>query len=504
MSSKSASLTEKTGVVVFSRIITTVIDLVVAVAIVNLLSKTDFAVLGYMLMVHELARNFATLGFPESVFYYFERVSGGARKGFVLQTIAILLATGLITALLIIGLSYVVPSLLTQWEGDAVSAVQKYLPFIAFVALFEIPTWPTTNILLASDNQRGAAWYEMLTSLLLFGCLVIPLALGYPLQVAVFGLMVYSIVRFLGSIVAINLILPEQAIQREITIREQSYFSIPLGISSYVNKINRYIDKFVVSILLTGTAYAEYTVGAQEVPIIRVIPLAVGSVLISKYVNFQLDSKKEELLQLWYKGIKKVSLIVVPLTILSIVVASDFISLLFEKGETSYQAAVLPFQIYNLMLLIRVTHYGGILQAFGDTKGVLYLSINLLVANAILSVPLTMWLGITGTALSTVIAFYYNGYLMLSRIGGHLEIPAWRVLPLGPYSKILGIAVLVGVVVWWARVSFIGEESVVAGLSAAIVAYMMLFLIVGTLTKVIEREDWNTLLNWLKFDFLFK
>ena len=63
MSSKSnistTSLTEKTGVVVFARIITTVVDLALAIAVVRLLSKTDFAIMGYILMIHEVARNVA-------------------------------------------------------------------------------------------------------------------------------------------------------------------------------------------------------------------------------------------------------------------------------------------------------------------------------------------------------------------------------------------------------------------------------------------------------------
>ena len=72
MSSKSnissTSLTEKAGVFVFARITTTVIDLALAITVVRLLSKTDFAIMGYILMIHEVARNVAVLGFPDSVF----------------------------------------------------------------------------------------------------------------------------------------------------------------------------------------------------------------------------------------------------------------------------------------------------------------------------------------------------------------------------------------------------------------------------------------------------
>ncbi|NBC04909.1 MAG: oligosaccharide flippase family protein [Bacteroidetes bacterium] len=285
-------------------------------------------------------------------------------------------------------------------------------------------------------------------------------------------------------------------------MRRQVNFSLPLGLSALVNKINRFVDKFVVSILLPVAAYAEYTIGAQEVPIIRVIPFAVGSVLISRYVEFQLESKKEELLELWYKGIQKVSLLVVPLTILSIIVASDLIAIIAESEGTSYRNAVLPFQIYNLIVLVRVTHYGSILQAFGDTRGVFYLSINLVVANLILSIPLTMLYGINGTALGTLLANLYNWYITLRRIGVHMELPARKVLPFPYYLKVLGVSVLTAVPIWYGRDILISEANSVLGLSISIIAYLLLFSILGTLMKVITSDDWSQLKNWLQLKFL--
>lgn len=501
--SKEASLSEKTGVVVFARIVTTVIDLAIVIATIQLLSKTDFAVMGYLLMVHEVARNLATLGFPESVFYYFERVTKNARKAFVLQTTGILFLMGLVAGVAVLGVAYFAPALLSNWELSNITTVQGLLPIMALITVLEVPTWPVTNILLASDRQKDSSWYEMITSVLTFTCLVGPLFFGYSLTTAVYGLLIYGVIRFVGSIIWMMVVLPKRVEKDSgIPLKEQFNFSIPLGFSSLVNKINRYVDKFVVSILLTATAYAEYTIGAQEVPIIRVIPFAVGSVLISRYVNLQLESKKEELLDLWYRGIEKVSLMVLPLTILSIVIATDLISLIAESEGTSYQNAVIPFQIYNLIVLVRVTHYGSILQAFGDTKGVMYLSINLVIANILLSIPLTMWLGINGTALSTLLANLYNWYITLRRIGGHLDLKASKVLPFDYYLKVLGTAILVGVPVWMSRFYLFSEEQILIGLGWSIPVYLILFGLAGTFFGVITSKEWKQLRDWLSLKFL--
>lgn len=503
MSKKSASLSEKAGVVVFARIVTTVIDLAIVIATIQILSKTDFAIIGYLLMIHEIARNLATLGFPESVFYYFERLGGSARKGFTLQTTAILGATGLVSGLFILLVSYFAPNLLAAWDPESIDTIQYLLPFMALVAVLEIPTWPVTNVLLAIDRQKDSAWYEMSTSLLTFGMLVGPLALGYGLEIAVYGLVGYAIIRFIGSWIWMRIVLPEGKLSdSEITAKEQANFSLPLGLSSLVNKINRYVDKFVVSVLLPAAAYAEYTIGAQEVPIIRVIPFAVGSVLISRYVSLQLDEKKEELLELWYKGVEKLSLLVIPLTILSIIIASDLISLIAESEGTDYQNAVLPFQIYNLIVLMRVTHYGSILQAFGDTKGVFYLSLNLVAANIVLSVPFTIMFGITGTAAATLLANMYNWYITLRRIGKHMELPARKVLPFPFYFKVLTTSVIVALPVWYLRIITVGEEQVIIGLILSILSFLVCFAALGTLLKIITPDDWKKLKNWLMMKFL--
>jgi len=501
---RNDSLSEKTGVVVFARILTTVVDLLTAVAIIQILSKTDFAIIGYLLMIHEVARNLAVLGFPESIFYYFERVSKDARWAFVVQTCSLLLAAALVAALAVFGVKFIAPYLLGNWPEASVEAVKQFLPVMALIAFFEIPTWPTTNILLAADRQKDSAWYEILTSMLSFVALVVPLWMGYSLETALYGLAGYAIVRFVGSFIWIWLVLPEKHLSgSEISVKSQVSFSVPLGMSSLVNKINRYIDKFVVSLLLIDTAYAEYSVGAQEVPIIRVIPFAVGSVLISRYVSLQMESKKEELLELWYKGIRKVSLLVLPLTVMVIVVAGDLISLLFESEGTSYEAAVLPFQIYNLIILIRITHYGSILQAFGDTKGVLLMSINLLAANLVLSIPMTYFFGIIGTALSTLIANIYNWYMILRRIGGHMDLPARKVLPFPFFFRVLGVSVLAGVIVWSVRHAWIGADQDILGLSVGMTVFLLLFAVMGTVLKVISSEDWQQFRNWISLKFLW-
>ncbi len=491
-----SSLSDKVSVVVFARVITTLIDLITGVAVVRLLSKSDVAVMSFILVTYHTVRLMATLGFPESIFYFFERVQEGARRTLAYQTIGMLGVMAGLGALVMWGISTGAPSILSNWADYELGAVQTLLPIVALVALLEIPTWPFDNLMLAADRQRDAAWYQVLTSLMMFAGLIGPMLLGYPLQTAIQGLLVYAVLRFVLSMVWINRVLPRSTDTLPTgLLKEQIAFSIPLGASSLVGRLNKQVDKFVVSTLLPATALAHYTVGAQEIPIVTVVPYAVGAVLISRFVRLEQADQKAELLQLWYKGIEKVTLLVVPTAIFFIATAPDFIRVVFGPG---YEAAVVPFQIYGLIVLHRVAQYGSILQAFGDTRSILRITSILLLTNIVLSVPFTFAFGIIGTALSTFVSNMVSWTLALYAIGKHLGVRPSKVLPFPFYLRVLGLAAACGGSIWVLRHLILPVHGAGVGLTWTTLLYLILFAGLGTVFNLITRADWGVALGFLK------
>lgn len=499
--STNASLADKAGVVVFARLVTTIMDITLAIVLVRLLTKGDFVVISFLLLVYETAKYLATLGFPDSVFYFFERIGTNARAGFALQTAGILVGTALVAGLVMVGLVPWLPALLSEWAPDNVAMVGSLLPVMALVAILEIPTWPVNNLMLAADRARSASWYSLMNSALTFAAIIGPIALGYGLPVAIWCLLAYSVIRLLVSIVWMWRILPRfETMPPRGMVRQQVGFAIPIGLSALVARINRNADKFIVSFFLPESIVAIYLIGATEIPLVKVIPFAVGSVLISRFVQFQMDDKRDELRELWYKGIEKVSLIVLPLTFVFITFAPEWMVLLFgEKME----AAAVPFRIYSLIILLRVTSYGSILQAFGDTKSVLRLSLSLLGLNVLFSVPATLYFGIIGTASAAVVANYVNLGFTLRMIGRHMGLPWHQVLPLKAYVRILALAVGSAAIVFALKSVLMTEAGPRVILLTYVPVYGAAFLLIGRRTGIVSDSDWGQLKSWLKLRFLF-
>ena len=498
------SLASKVSVVVFSRILTAIIDWSVLVIVVNLITDTELGILSFLLVVYEIAKNIATLGFPESIFYYFEKLAKNLRKAFAIQTTVILFITASIAAIGILVGEWLVPYFLTEFTPENVQIIQEYLPFIALIVVLEVPTWPVHNILLAIGRQREAGWYQIITSIFSFSAIVVPLWLGYPFLDVIYGLLIYATIRFIGSFIWVSLVIPKGPIRtREVSIKEQVEFSVPLGISSLVSQFNKNIDKLVVLWFFSETVAANYQVGANEIPILRVIPFAVGSVLISRYVNFSLSNKKEELLSLWHRSIEKVAALIIPLVILSVVLAEEIVPILYEGGGVDYSRAIIPFQIYNLIILIRVAHYGSMLQAFGDTKGVLRLSVTLLLLNLVLSIPATYLFGIVGTAAATFVANFINWYFTLKKIGGHLQIPFYKVLPLIKYFRILFLSLIIAIpVFYWKENTSSGFETYEVLLISS-TAFIVVYLCLGTVFRILSKSDWKLFFNAITLKFFW-
>ncbi len=501
MINQSASLKDKASVVVFSRVLGSLVELATIIFLVRMLTETDFAIVSMLLLVYESAKYFATLGFPDSVFYFFERVAKGARRAFALQTCAIMLFTGTLAALLILIFNSFLPVYLSEWSPESVSIARDLMPVMALIAFFEIPTWPVNNIMLASDRQKDASLYQLLNGILTLMAMVVPLMLGYTFDVAIWSLLGYSVLRFLISLVWVLRILPAstEKMYKGVAM-EQVKFAIPIGLSSLVSRLNRYADKFIVSFFVAEEAFAIYMVGAQEVPLVKVIPFAIGSVLISRFVALYRDLKKEEFLELWHKSVQKTGMIVIPLSVMFIVVASEFILLLFGAG---YEGAVLPFQIYTLIILIRVAHYGAVLQAFGDTGNIVRLSINLLVSNIVLTIPLTYYFGIIGAVSGTLIANLYNWVVVLHVIGKHLNLPWYKVIPFGNYFRVLFASVLAGMVIFGAGLLITIDHTAIV-LIVKVALYLVLFLVGGHLFGVISGSDRRYLLDIIQLKFIFR
>lgn len=486
--SDERSLSDKASVVILSNILTTLIETVYGVVLFVVLSVTEAAVLGLLLLVFNVTKQLAHMGFPDSIFYFFGKLGKGARRGFALQTLAIVGATSLLGAAAILGLAHTAPLWLAKWSPEAVELVRSQLPWLALVAILEFPTWPVPNVMLATDRPRHSAAYNVMMSVMAVAFVLTPGLLGWGLSWVVYGMVAYAAVRFVITMAWMMAILPKERAPMPTGVwREQVAFAMPLGFNAFANRLNKYLDKAVVARMLPESASAFYTLATYDVPFIPAIPMGLGALLITRYIELWTAGKKQETVVLWHKAIHKASLAVLPVSVAAIAVAPDLFPVAIKPEAAG---AVLPFQIFCLAMLTRPAKFSAMLQAHGDTRTQFTSTLVSLAVNLSLSIPFTMWFGLAGTATATLIAMIVMRVHVLVVIGRHIETGLRGVMPWGDYLRTLAVAAATGVAVFTLRHLSLPSEASAVGATMVLASYVPIYLGVGWLTGAIRSDDW--------------
>jgi O-antigen/teichoic acid export membrane protein len=483
------SLTKKAGVVTISRAVTITAQLLATIILTRSLPKEDFSLISFLLLVYATVQTFGQLGLPDSVFYFFEKLPKENRKSITLLIGKLLLYFALTgTAVLF----------LIGWLGaskEGFHEARMLLWVFMLLLIFELPTILLPNVLIALDKAKNAAWLNVIVGISQFLAITLPVLFNQPVAVIAYGLLAYGFGRMLFSAaIFFRQFKGERSVPLpKGIIRELFSYSVPLSIAQIFWSINRQIDKYVVQWFLPVTVFAEYTVGAWEIPIIPTIAYSVASVMMPQLVNYHLKGEKEKLLSLWFSSIRKVSVIVLPLVMVFIVTADEFIVMLFSE---EYINAALPFRIYSLILLQRVASYSSMQKAIGSTKYITYAAIYVFMINGVLCIPLVLWLGVAGPPLASVAANTFTWWYSLSKIQKALKVTFREVFPIAQYLKTLAVAALPALPLFLLKNQL--DMAVSLKFTLTVVLYLAGYLLLARLTRVIGQEDWDRMLRAVK------
>lgn len=483
-------LAHKAGAVVMGRIAAAAAEVVLPILMVHLLDKVSVAVLAYLLLLYGTVATIAATGLPESVLYFLvgltadERRSTVRRIGLVLAGIGALAAVGFL-AYWVVG----------RWTGGG--AAIGYLPWLIPYVLADLPVRLMPHLLVAENRHRWSAWWSAGDSAAQLVAVLVPAALGLPLWVPLAALTGLSFGKLALLVAAVRRFYPRAPRSRTpapVSAGALLRYALPLGLSEIASILNQRFDRFLVMGVFSEEQFAEYFVGAWQIPVITIIPFAVGNVLMPRLAELYRERRGGDALALWHRSIEKVSLIILPFAAVFLVGAEETIGLLFGAD---YAAAAPVFRIYTLVMLGRVAAYGNVLAAAGRTRAVLIATTAGLLANVLLSVPLVYLVGFTGAAWGTVLAFVVIVAWYLREAGAASGVPFSRSFPWVAWARVLLLAAAAAA----PALAFKLLVPVPPGIGLAVEAVLVLgtFAALGSALGLIRRADWAYIRDWLTF-----
>ncbi|MBZ0234598.1 MAG: lipopolysaccharide biosynthesis protein [Deltaproteobacteria bacterium] len=478
------------AVYVAARSLAGMLLLVTYVIALHKYSEIEFRYVAAVLLVYETAIALGSLGLPDAVFYFIGKTP--ERAAAIVRQVSTLLLGAAIPVTLVGAIAAVVMS---DAEVDLVAAI----PWLALVILIELPTQPAVNQLIAHGYAGTASALYFAFAALRTGAAVAPLVLPVSVTIIPVAMAVLGISRLAAHLAILWKLYPLAPAEKwfdKLQMKTILLWAIPAGLAATVGKINPQVDKYTVKLMLGGEVFSHYTAAALEIPLVTMIPYAIGAVMQVRYVRLFAQGNLVELRSLWYSNVEKTIAVVLPLAVLLIVTGPEVVLLLASEKHAA--GATVPFQIFTVVLLHRVAAYGPMLQATNQTPVLVKTSLLILGSNLILTVPCVLLFGAYGAAIATVVANVPAWLVTLDRIGNAMGGGTSIALPWRFYLRGLLVTGGLGLGLWLAR-PYLHGMSTAARLGAMSGIYIGAYLVVGRLTRVLTAADLVQLRRWVTF-----
>jgi O-antigen/teichoic acid export membrane protein len=221
-------------------------------------------------------------------------------------------------------------------------------------------------------------------------------------------------------------------------MRKHLGYALPFAAAVLVEMLQSNLHLYVVSARLTPAAFAIYSIGCLQIPMVDFMTTSTANVMMVRMSSYIREQRHGEALELWWDTSRKLAIVFVPLVGVLIVTAGSLIPGLFTE---KYSGSVPLFMVWSVLMLFPALMTNGVLRVFADTKFIIKLNlIKLLIIAAGINIFITTF-GMMGAVLITLLAMATAKIVALDRISKLLRCSWHDVLPWRQLARIGAISV---------------------------------------------------------------
>ena len=432
-----------------------------AILLVRFLAPSAWNIIALGLSVYLVAVTIGSLNLEHSILFFLPQLTQHQTNRLLHQTVNLLRLSGFTC-----GAGIVLVQASTGVLGTMGIAV-----CLACAVACELPTVVMTPTFIARGEERYASMWGSSHALIQFLALMIPTLCGFGATGIAYGLATSGLIRLTSFTVVFRRYVNGERVHTPGLLKRQLYFCAPLGVALAAGVLTRSIDKWLVAWhepLKVGI----YSIAAFEVPILAVLPYAGGAAIAVSMVTMFHNDQVSSAHSVWWNQARMMSLVVVPLTVGLVVIAPELFEILFSH---SYRTSVLPFQIFTLIGLHRVTEYGAVLRAAGRSVEIVYSSLILLGSNLVFGYIGLQVHGLVGLTMGSVLAFSIAWVWILIRLKNVFDVSMRHVFPWSAWGSSVVISCVTAAVAFYlskggdsAESRLVIKLTVMGGMAAAV------------------------------------
>lgn len=484
MEEKKLNLISDTLTLTTSKVLTAAISMVSTMLLARFRTLEEYGTYSQLLLVVNLFTSIFMLGLPNCLNFFLARADTPEdRRKFlsIFYTLDTLLSVieGVILLL-------ATPLLCSYFKNPA---IQTFWYFLLFYPWANIISSTIDNLLIVYRKVHTLMLYRLLYSISFLGIIVLVQLVGsnftayiilYVVLLAGFAWLVYYIARRLAG--GLHILFDQKMVVQILKL------SIPLGLSSIVGTLSIELDKLLIGYMMDTEQLAIYTNAAKELPF-TMVASSITAVLMPQLAKLIKKNRKVEAVKLWNCA-TELSLIILALIVAGVFTfASDVLSFLYSE---KYLPGLPVFRVYTLVLILRCTYFGMILNACGRSRQILWCSVLSLVTNVVLNGIFYYLFGMIGPAIATFLSIFLVQMLQLKMTALYTQVPFAKVFPWCVTGKLLVLNTALAVVFYLLK-KLLPMDVLVGSFAESVVLGVMWCVVYGFVLRKKVRHLWNKL-----------
>jgi O-antigen/teichoic acid export membrane protein/GT2 family glycosyltransferase/2-polyprenyl-3-methyl-5-hydroxy-6-metoxy-1,4-benzoquinol methylase len=474
---RGQSLTSRVALYMFAKTIAFIFSFALPLLLVRRLSQQEFGLYKQVFLVVGTALNILPLGVGMSAYYFLPRER--ERQGQVVFNI-------LLFYLMMAGSICLIFALRPQMLSVIFNSTELvgYAPLIGLVIFLWVISSFLETAAIAHQEFRLATVF-VISSQFTKSLLLLAAAISFS---TVWWLIYAAIIQGALQTALLLFYLRSRfgAFWRKFEwsmMREQLAYALPLGIAAVIIGVQSDIDNYFVANQFGTAAYAIYAIGCFQLPIIGIISDSVGSVMIPRVSYLQKFGRRQEIIELTAKMMRKLSAAYFPLYVFLIILGREFITTLFTSQYLS-SYPIFAINITLIPLAILTSGSDPVMRAYPEHR---YFLLKARVTLLVILI-LALWFGakqfgMIGTITMAISMSFIERVVTLVKAGSVLQV-RWRDAHLlKDIGKVAAAAVVAGMVAAIIRSYLLGASAplilIICGAAFAIVYFACAFLVNG-------------------------
>lgn len=354
-------LSVQAGWILIAKIFAFAFTIALPIVIVRRLDQVEFGLYKQAFLVVNTALTLLPMGVAMSAFYYLPRRT--EQRSQVVFNILMFHVLGGAAVVLVLTLE---PGLLAFVFNSA--AMARYAPWIAVVILFWLVSSLLEGIAIANQDVRLAMVFIISANGTKAVFMIVAVSIAATVHALILAAIAQGVLQTFVLLLYLRLRFGKFWSHFDWPfMRAQIGYVSPFSLASILYHIESELHRYVVSRQFGPAAYAIYSIGCFQVPLVDLVGESVSSVTIPRVSHLQSLQRRDHIIGLLVGMIRKLAALYLPLCVFLLVTGREFLTLLFTEAYiTSWP--IFAVNLASIPLAVVATACDPVLRAYAEHR----------------------------------------------------------------------------------------------------------------------------------------